>query len=85
VLRTMTAIALEISTPVGPAPTKTKVSSSLWPTWVFFCFRHLECLQYVVPYRDGISQALQAWGVLLKFFMSKIAALHACGENQVVI
>jgi len=58
VVRTNTASAAAISTPVGPAPTKTKVSRSRCRLGSSSTVRLLEGLEDPVPEPQGVCQTL---------------------------
>ena len=73
------------STPVGPAPTMTKVSSAARRCRIGLALGALEGDQDAPPQRGGVLQRLQAGRERLPFVMAEIGMPRAGGENERVI
>ena len=73
------------STPVGPAPTMTKVSSAARRCGIGLALGALERHQNAPPQRGGVLQRLQAGRERLPFVMAEIGVARAGGENQRVV
>ena len=73
------------STPVGPAPMMTKVSSAARRCGIAFALGVLEGDQDAAPQRGGVLQRLQAGRERLPFVMAEIGVAGAGGEHQRVV
>ena len=73
------------STPVGPAPMMTKVSSAARRCRIALALGALEGDQDAPPQRGGVLQRLQARRERLPFVMAEIGVARAGGEHQRVV
>ena len=83
--RAISAIWPAISTPVGPAPTTTKVSSAAWRVGVGLELGRLEGLED--PPADGqrALERLELGRVLLPLVVAEVGVLRAAGDDQRVV
>ncbi len=73
------------STPVGPAPTMTKVEQRRAPLRIGLALGALERDQNAPPQGGGVLERLQAGRERLPFVMAEIGVPRAGGENQRVV
>ena len=73
------------STPVGPPPTITKVSSAARALRIGLAFRALQGQQNSAPDRGGVFQSLEAGRVRLPFVVAEIGMPCPGGQHQRVV
>src|SRR5882672_11977896 len=84
VLRTNRAIALAISTPVGPAPTKTNVNRSRW--WFGSSSASASSNACKILFRIATASArLFNPRIFLELVVAKVAVSCPCRQNQVIV
>ena len=83
--RASSAIAPAISTPVGPPPMTTKVSSALRRSGSRLSFGPLEREQYLAADRDRVLDALESRRMRRPFVPAEIAVAGAGREDQPVV
>ena len=83
--RAISAIWPAISTPVGPAPTTTKVSSSAWSARVGLELGGLEGLEDLPADGERALQRLELGGVLLPLVVAEVGVLRAARDDERVV
>jgi len=85
VLRTKAAIALPISTPVGPAPTQHERQELPVAARIFLGLGQLEGPEDPVSNRDRIREALQPRCESREFVVSEIAVPDSGRQDQMIV
>ena len=83
--RAISAIWPAISTPVGPAPTTTKVSSSAWRAGSASSSAASKALRICAADGERALQRLELGGVLLPLVVAEVGVLRAARDDQRVV
>ena len=85
VLRTRMAIAPAISTPVGPAPTRTNVSRSRWRLGSSSASACSNAPRILFRIATASARFFNPGAYFSKFVMAEVAVGRACRQNQVIV